>query len=118
MATLCERWIDGLQFSSLFWPPPEDAQQHKAQITAYVEYFGQFTSEQFPDDIAELIRSRYPSTEKRLLDEVLAIFVLHHPEHGHAVILPIISCILDGSVAYDKNNPPFASFVFWSAQAV
>ncbi|KAI3981549.1 hypothetical protein MKX01_007469 [Papaver californicum] len=111
MATLCERWIDGLQFSSLFWPPPEDAQQHKAQITAYVEYFGQFTSEQFPDDIAELIRSRYPSTEKRLLDEVLAIFVLHHPEHGHAVILPIISCILDGSVAYDKNNPPFASFV-------
>lgn len=24
------------------------------QITAYVEYFGQFTSEQFPEDIAEV----------------------------------------------------------------
>ncbi|OVA01438.1 GIGANTEA [Macleaya cordata] len=111
MATLCERWIDGLQFSSLFWPPPQDAQQHKAQITAYVEYFGQFTSEQFPDDIAELIRSRYPSREKRLLDEVLAIFVLHHPEHGHAVILPIISCMLDGTLVYNKNSPPFSSFI-------
>lgn len=54
MASSSERWIDGLQFSSLFWPPPQDAQQRKAQITAYVEYFGQFTSEQFPDDIAEL----------------------------------------------------------------
>lgn len=27
---------------------------HQAQITAYVEYFGQFTSEQFPEDIAEV----------------------------------------------------------------
>ena len=26
----------------------------QAQITAYVEYFGQFTSEQFPEDIAEV----------------------------------------------------------------
>uniref|UniRef100_A0A2N9IMB3 GIGANTEA n=1 Tax=Fagus sylvatica TaxID=28930 RepID=A0A2N9IMB3_FAGSY len=69
----CERWIDGLQFSSLFWPPPQDAQQRKAQITAYVEYFGQFTSEQFPEDIAELIRNRYPSKEKRLFDDVLGI---------------------------------------------
>ncbi len=65
MATSSERWIDGLQFSSLFWPPPQDAQQRKAQITAYVDYFGQFTSEQFPEDIAELVRNCYPSTEKR-----------------------------------------------------
>ncbi|XP_027184283.1 uncharacterized protein LOC113782603 [Coffea eugenioides] len=26
MAASCERWIDGLQFSSLFWPPPKDAE--------------------------------------------------------------------------------------------
>lgn len=26
----------------------------QAQITAYVKYFGQFTSEQFPEDIAEV----------------------------------------------------------------
>jgi GIGANTEA protein len=50
-----ERWIDGLQFSSLLWPPPRDPQQHKDQVVAYVEYFGQFTSEQFPDDIAEVL---------------------------------------------------------------
>ncbi|XP_048226516.1 protein GIGANTEA isoform X1 [Ricinus communis] len=106
-----ERWIDGLQFSSLFWPPPQDAQQRKAQITAYVEYFGQFTSEQFPDDIAELIRNRYPSREKRLFDDVLATFVLHHPEHGHAVVLPIISCLIDGTLVYDRSTPPFASFI-------
>lgn len=111
MASSYERWIDGLQFSSLFWPPPQDPQQRKAQITAYVEYFGQFTSEQFPEDMAELIRNRYPSKERRLFDDVLAIFVLHHPEHGHAVILPIISCIIDGTLEYDRNSPPFTSFI-------
>lgn len=106
-----ERWIDGLQFSSLFWPPPQETQQRKAQIAAYVEYFGQFISEQFPEDIAELIRIRYPSHEKRLFDDVLAMFVLHHPEHGHAVVLPIISIIIDGTLVYDKDRPPFASFI-------
>ncbi|XP_019154767.1 PREDICTED: protein GIGANTEA-like [Ipomoea nil] len=111
MAASCERWIDRLQFSSLFWPPPQDAQQRKDQITAYVEYFGQFTSEHFPEDIAELIRNRYPSKENRLFDDVLATFLLHHPEHGHAVIHPIISCIIDGTLEYDKNSPPFASFI-------
>ncbi|XP_020224531.1 protein GIGANTEA [Cajanus cajan] len=111
MAAPNERWIDRLQFSSLFWPPPPDGQQRKDQIAAYVEYFIQFTSEQFADDIAELIRNRYPSKEILLFDEVLATFVLHHPEHGHAVVLPIISCIIDGTVAYDKASPPFASFI-------
>jgi GIGANTEA protein len=111
MESPCERWIDGLQFSSLFWPPPLDLNQRKAQITAYVDYFGQFTSEQFPEDIAELIRNRYPSKEQRLFDDVLAMFVLHHPEHGHAVILPIISCIIGGALEYDRCSPPFASFI-------
>ncbi|XP_022773432.1 protein GIGANTEA-like [Durio zibethinus] len=111
MANPYERWIDGLQFSSLFGPPPQDPQHRKVQITAYVEYFGQFTSEQFPEDIAELVRNRYPSNEQRLFDDVLATFVLHHPEHGHAVILPIISCIIDGTLVYDKSSPPFASFI-------
>ncbi|KAK4483981.1 hypothetical protein RD792_011193 [Penstemon davidsonii] len=111
MAASNERWIDSLQFSSLFWPPPHDAVQRKAQTTAYVEYFGQFTSAQFPDDIAELMRTRYPSKENRLFDDVLATFVLHHPEHGHAVILPIISCIIDGTLEYDRSGPPFASFI-------
>ncbi|XP_010268583.1 PREDICTED: protein GIGANTEA-like isoform X1 [Nelumbo nucifera] len=111
MASSSERWIDGLQFSSLFWPPPQDVQQRQAQINAYVEYFGQFTSERFPDDIGELIRSRYPSKDKRLFDEVLAMFVLHHPEHGHAVLLPIISCVIDGTLVYDKSSPPFSSFI-------
>ncbi|KAL5703593.1 hypothetical protein ACHQM5_022122 [Ranunculus cassubicifolius] len=111
MAASMKRWIDGLQLSSLFWRPPEDAEQRQAQVTAYVEYFGQFTSEHFPEDIAEIIRNHYPSREKRLLDEVLARFVLHHPEHGHAVVLPIISCIIDGSLVYDKNSAPFSSFI-------
>ncbi|KAK8548942.1 hypothetical protein V6N12_061843 [Hibiscus sabdariffa] len=111
MANPSERWIDGLQFSSLFSPPPQDPQHRKVQITAYVEYFGQFTSEQFPEDIAELVHSRYPANEQRLFDDVLATFVLHHPEHGHAVVLPIISCIIDGILVYDKNAPPFSSFI-------
>ena len=63
MAATSERWIDRLQFSSLFWPPPQDGQQMKDQIAAYVEYLIQFTSEQFADDIAELIRNRYPSKD-------------------------------------------------------
>lgn len=111
MAVSSERWIDSLQYSSLFWPPPHDIQQRKAQITAYVEFFAQFTSEQFPEDIAELIRSRYPSKEKLLFNDVLATFVLHHPEHGNSVILPIISCIIDGTLEYDRTSPPFASFI-------
>ncbi|KAE9618329.1 hypothetical protein Lalb_Chr02g0141571 [Lupinus albus] len=106
-----ERWIDRLQFSSLFWSPPPDGQQRKDQIAAYVEYFIQFTSEQFADDIAELIRNRYPSKDILLFDDVLATFVLHHPEHGHEVVLPIISCIIDGTLVYDKISPPFASFI-------
>lgn len=40
-----------------------------------------------------------------------AVFVLHHPEHGHAIILPIISCIIDGTLEYNRNGPPFASFI-------
>ncbi|XP_047178033.1 protein GIGANTEA-like isoform X1 [Vigna umbellata] len=111
MAAPSEKWTDRLQFSSLFWPPPPDGQQRKDQIAAYVEYFIQFTSEQFTDDIAELIRNRYPSKEILLFDDVLATFVLHHPEHGHAVVLPIISCIIDGTLVYDKASPPFASFI-------
>ncbi|KAG9456845.1 hypothetical protein H6P81_001353 [Aristolochia fimbriata] len=111
MSSSSEKWIDGLQFSSLCWPPPQDTQQRQAQIMAYVEYFSQFTSERFPEDIAELIQNCYPSKEKRLLDEVLAIFVLHHPEHGHAVVHPILSCIIDGTLVYDKNDSPFSSFI-------
>ncbi|XP_024022247.1 protein GIGANTEA [Morus notabilis] len=111
MADTRERWIDRLQFSSLFCHPSQDAHQKKAQVIAYVDYFGQFTSEQFPDDIAELIRNRYPSKEHRLFDDVLATFVLHHPEHGHAVVLPIISGIIDGTLVYDRTTPPFASFI-------
>ncbi|XP_038678665.1 protein GIGANTEA-like isoform X2 [Tripterygium wilfordii] len=111
MATSSVRWIDGLQFSSLFRPPPQDALLRKAEVTAYVEYFGQFTSERFPEDIAELIRNNYPSNEKQLFDDVLATFVLHHPEHGHTVVLPIISCIIDGTLVYDRSHPPFATFI-------
>uniref|UniRef100_A0A6V7QQG3 Protein GIGANTEA n=1 Tax=Ananas comosus var. bracteatus TaxID=296719 RepID=A0A6V7QQG3_ANACO len=111
MSASCEKWIDGLQFSSLFWPPPQDELQRQGQIMAYVEYFGQFTSEQFPEDIAQLIEICYPSKERRLVDEVLAIFVLHHPEHGHAVVHPILSRIIDGTLSYNKNDPPFSSFI-------
>lgn len=39
------------------------------------------------------------------------MFVLHHPEHGHAVILPIISCLIDGTLVYSKEAHPFASFI-------
>ncbi|KAK8913823.1 Protein GIGANTEA [Platanthera zijinensis] len=111
MSVSCQKWIDGLQFSSLLWPSPQDEKQRQAQILAYVEYFAQFTSEQFPEDIAQLIQSHYPYEEKRLLDDVLAIFVLHHPEHGHAIVHPILSCIIDGTLVYDKNHPPFNSFI-------
>ncbi|XP_074280315.1 protein GIGANTEA isoform X2 [Silene latifolia] len=111
MARISEKWIDGLQFSSLFWPPPPEAQQRKVQITAYVDYFGQFISERFSEEIAELIRNRYPSNEKHLFDDVLATFVLHHPEHCDAVVLPIISLIIDGTLVYDKDKSPFASFI-------
>ncbi|XP_042396674.1 protein GIGANTEA-like isoform X1 [Zingiber officinale] len=111
MSVTNEKWIDGLQFTSLFWPPPQDEQQKQAQVIAYVEYFSQFTSEDFPEDIAQLIQNHYPSKEKHLLDEVLAVFILHHPEHGHAIVHPILSLIIDGRLVYDRNAPPFISFI-------
>ncbi|CAL9102019.1 unnamed protein product [Musa textilis] len=111
MSVSNEKWIDGLQFSSLFWPPPQDEKQRQAQVLAYVEYFSQFTAEEFPEDITQLIQTHYPSKEKRLLDEVLAIFILHHPEHGHAIVHPILSLIIDGTLVYDRNDPPFSSFI-------
>ncbi|KAG5004875.1 hypothetical protein JHK86_029014 [Glycine max] len=82
MAASSERWIDRLQYSSLFWPPPPDGQQRKDQIAAYVEYFIQFTSEQFADDIAELIRNHYPSKDILLFDDVLGIYALSHNEYS------------------------------------
>ncbi|KAJ0959914.1 hypothetical protein J5N97_000315 [Dioscorea zingiberensis] len=97
--------VNNLPYSSFIWG------LMPAQTMAYVEYFGQFTSEQFPEDVAQLIQNNYPSKEKRLLDEVLATFVLHHPEHGHAIVHPILSCIIDGTLVYDKNDPPFCSFI-------
>ncbi|KAG6491659.1 hypothetical protein ZIOFF_046595 [Zingiber officinale] len=111
MSASLEKWTDGLQFSSLFWPPPHDEQQRKEQVAAYVEYFAQFTSEEFPEDIGQLIESHYPSKNEQLLDEVLATFVLHHPEHGHAVIHPILSLIIDGTLVYNRNASPFLSFI-------
>ncbi|XP_020269075.1 protein GIGANTEA-like isoform X1 [Asparagus officinalis] len=116
-AASCAKWIDGLQFSLLVWPPPQDEQQREAQIMAYVEYFGQFTSENFPEDVAQLIQSHYPSREKRLLDDVLAKFVLHHPEHGHVTVHPILSCIIDGTLVYNKHDPPFCSFISLFSQS-
>ncbi|KAJ8480224.1 hypothetical protein OPV22_023951 [Ensete ventricosum] len=111
MSVSNEKWIDALQFSSLFWPPPQDEKQRQAQVLAYVEYFSQFTTEEFPEDITQLIQTHYPSKEKRLLDEVLAIFILHHPEHGRAVVHPILSLIIDGTLVYGRNDPPFSSFI-------
>ena len=40
-----------------------------------------------------------------------AIFILHHPEHGHAIVHPILSLIIDGTLVYDRNDPPFSSFI-------
>ena len=40
-----------------------------------------------------------------------ATFVLHHPEHGHAVVHPILSRIIDGTLCYDRHGPPFSSFI-------
>ncbi|KAH9331277.1 hypothetical protein KI387_003385, partial [Taxus chinensis] len=80
-------------------------------IVAYVELFGQYTSDEFPHDIAELIHNHYPNEEACLLDNVLATFVLHHPEHGHTFIHPLLSLIIERVVIYDKKIPPFSSFI-------
>ncbi|KAL3700067.1 hypothetical protein R1sor_018089 [Riccia sorocarpa] len=82
-----------------------------AEILAYVELFGQFASESFVDEIGELVREHYPTSEHCLIDDVLATFVLHYPVHGHAVLHAILSCVIDGTVVYDKTTPPFGSFI-------
>lgn len=81
------------------------------EILAYVELFAQFASESFGHDVSELVRNHYPHNETSLLDDVLAKFILHHPEHGHAILHALLSCILDGTIVYDKKAPPFGSFI-------
>ncbi|KAK4801365.1 hypothetical protein SAY86_021852 [Trapa natans] len=75
MASPSERWIDGLQYSSLFGPPPQDLLQRKAQTTSYIEYFVQFTSEQFPDDITEC---EYSEQWALACGEILRILTLYN----------------------------------------
>ena len=63
------------------------------------------------DSMWILLLGIYLCTKIHIFSWFSATFVLHHPEHGHAVVLPIISCIIDGILVYDKTSPPFASFI-------
>ncbi|KAH7297848.1 hypothetical protein KP509_25G015300 [Ceratopteris richardii] len=111
MSSPHQRWIQQVLSSSLVRPPPQNLDQKQTEILAYVELFAQCASESFGHDISELVRSHYPHTEAALLDDVLATFILHHPEHGHSILHALLSCILDGTLVYSKNSPPFGSFV-------
>ncbi|KAJ7544714.1 hypothetical protein O6H91_09G090500 [Diphasiastrum complanatum] len=104
-------WLRGLRSSSLFRPPPPDRLQRQEEVLAYVELFIQCASESFVDDITELARSHYPQEVVCLLDDVLATIVLKCPEHAHAILHPLLSCVIDGTLTYNKKNPPFGSFV-------
>lgn len=106
-----QKWVRRLQSSSLVRPPPQNLDQRQTEILAYVELFAQFASEAFGHDLSELVRSHYPHGEASLLDDVLAMFILHHPEHGHAILHALLSCILDGTIIYNKKTPPFGSFI-------
>ncbi|KAL2651856.1 hypothetical protein R1flu_019984 [Riccia fluitans] len=106
-----QKWLRGLQSSSLFRPPPVTLNRKQAEILAYVELFGQFASESFVDEIGELVRDHYPTSEECLIDDVLATFVLHYPEHGYAVLHALLSCVIDGTLRYNKTTPPFGSFI-------
>ncbi|EFJ38770.1 hypothetical protein SELMODRAFT_140066 [Selaginella moellendorffii] len=111
MSSPQQKWLTGLKSTSLFRAPPLDLHERQTKTVAYVELFGQFASDSFPEDIAELVRDHYPHKEPCLLDDVLATFVLHHPEHGHTILHPLLSCVIDGTLAYSKTTPPFGSFV-------
>lgn len=39
MSTSHEKWIDGLHFSSLFWPPPQDEQQRQVRRMILLNLF-------------------------------------------------------------------------------
>ncbi|MCO5608286.1 hypothetical protein L7F22_062492 [Adiantum nelumboides] len=106
-----QKWIQRLLLSPLVRPPPQNLDQKQAEILAYVELFAQFASESFGHDVSELVRSHYPHADTTLLDDVLATFILHHPEHGHAILHALLSCILDGSIIYGNKAPPFGSFI-------
>ncbi|KAJ0960372.1 hypothetical protein J5N97_001789 [Dioscorea zingiberensis] len=112
MSTSHEKWIDGLHFSSLLWPPPQDEQQRQAQTMAYVEYFGQFTSEQFPEDVAPANSEQLPLKREAtcwMKYWPLSFFITQ--SMGMQIVHPILSCIIDGTLVYDKNDPPFCSFI-------
>lgn len=106
-----QKWIRSLQSSSLVRPPPQNLNQRQTEVLAYVELFGQFASEAFGNDISELVRNHYPHQEACLLDDVLAMFILHHPEHGHVILHALLSCVIDGTILYGKKTPPFGSFI-------
>lgn len=57
------------------------------------------------------MRSDPPFIHAVCLFFFVATFVLHHPEHGHAVLHALLSCVIDGTLIYNKKTPPFGSFV-------
>eukprot|EP01105_Mastigella_eilhardi_P027355 TRINITY_DN8409_c0_g1_i1.p1 TRINITY_DN8409_c0_g1~~TRINITY_DN8409_c0_g1_i1.p1 ORF type:complete len:890 (+),score=184.52 TRINITY_DN8409_c0_g1_i1:354-3023(+) len=45
--------------------------------------------------------------QKSFLDEVLASFMMFHPEHTTTVMAPLVSMMLSGALQYSKKRPPF-----------
>ena len=96
---------DGIE--KLSFPIKEEA----IQIISQWEQIASTNCTQFHQQLEKTIKSHYPSEIKTVLDEVLATFILFHPEHVELVLSPLTSLIFKNQILYSKRTAPFYSII-------
>jgi hypothetical protein len=83
---------------------------------------------QFEQDIHTIIEKHYPFDSKTLLDNVLAAFLLFHPEYTQTFLQPLVNKVLFATTeptspsasqqpkamkrgGYNRKDPPFYAFI-------
>eukprot|EP01105_Mastigella_eilhardi_P027358 TRINITY_DN8409_c0_g1_i4.p1 TRINITY_DN8409_c0_g1~~TRINITY_DN8409_c0_g1_i4.p1 ORF type:complete len:409 (+),score=100.36 TRINITY_DN8409_c0_g1_i4:119-1228(+) len=94
---------------ALLGKPPTDPNAHKEQTLEFIAMWqdASHTRTAFEQDVQRLIETHYPTEQKSFLDEVLASFMMFHPEHTTTVMAPLVSMMLSGALQYSKKRPPF-----------
>ena len=90
---------------------PAAPKEYTVHIISQWEQAAATNYSQFQQQLTNTILQYYPSEVKTVLDEVLATFILYHPEHVELVLSPLISLIYKNRLAYNKRSAPFYSFL-------
>lgn len=70
-----------------------------------------FPSSTFRQSVTSLVSSHYPCDHRSALDQVIALFLLYHPEHCEVVLTPLVEAVSHRRLAYSKKSAPFYALV-------